>query len=475
MRVLLAQSYLGRRGVADQLVFPIGLSCVATALAAAGHEPWIVDLNVGDDPYGRLEREIRRFQPEVVGVSQRNIDSTTRKAPFVYHTQLREFLAVARRAAPGVPVVAGGPGFTQSSRAFMARYPFDFGIQSEAEQSFVDLLANLGDPARARGVFWREQTGAVRYSGDADMPDFSALPYPRRDMVDWDLYRAEEKSRSLFLDIGIESTRGCPRKCAYCNYPMLNGVKLRRKPPERIVDEIVYLQNTFGVEQFTFTDSRFNENSKHAAAICEEILRRGVRVRWIAWLGFRKVTAEFLGLMRDAGCFRVAFSPDGLLQPSLDRMRKEIDTREILNTVQCVRKIKGLKASWSFFATPPSTTTQEQLAYLAAYAGIHAALPGRGRMMLSWCRVEEHTHFEQIAREDGVLPEGADLLPESPADLDQLFYVAPGFERWSRFWDRLLDAEMQARVAAGTITRPLRRFGMRDLRPAHLRGAPPPG
>lgn len=469
MRVLLAQSYLGRKGVSDQLVFPIGLSCIATALAAAGHEPWIVDLNVGDDPYLQLEREIHRHQPDVIGVSQRNIDSTTKKAPFVYHTQLRRFLDVARRAAPGVPVVVGGPGFTQSSRTFMERYPFDFGIQSEGEESFVDLLAKLGDPSKVRGLYWRDQAGTVHYNGDRDMPDFSALPYPRRDFVDWGVYRAEEKRRRLFLDIGIESTRGCPRKCAYCNYPFLNGVKLRRKPPERIVDEIQYLQNTFDVQQFTFTDSRFNENAKHAAAICEEILRRGVRIRWIAWLGFRRVSAEFLGLLRDAGCFRVAFSPDGLLQPSLDRMRKEIDTAEVLHTIEAVRKVKGLKSSWSFFATPPGTSHKEQLAYLAAWIYIHGTLPGRGRMMVNWCRVEEGTHFAEIAREDGVVPDDIEMLPESPDDLHRLFYVSPGFEGWSRFWDRFLDLELEARAGAGRLTRALRPFGFPDLTPPHLR------
>lgn len=473
MRVLLVQSFLGRKGVSDQLVYPIGLSCIATALAAAGHEPWIVDLNVGGEPYDRLEQELLRFRPDVVGVSQRNIDSTTRKAPYVFHTQLRPTLAVIRRVAPMAVTVLGGPGFTQSSAEFMRRYAFDFGVQSEGEVTLVRLLASLEDPAGVPGVYHRVD-GAVRYTGDPLMPVFESLPYPKRHFLDWDVYRAEMKARNLFLDIGIESTRGCPRKCAYCNYPYLNGVKLRRKPPSVVVDEIEYLQREFDIPQFTFTDSRFNENPAHARAICEEMIRRGVRIRWIAWLGFRKLDPAFLALMRDAGCVRVAFSPDGLLQPSLDRMRKELRTAEVWNSIEAVRKTRGLKCSWSFFATPPDTSHKEQLALLGAYAYIHGALPGRGRMMLNWCRVEEHTHFEKIAREDGVLPEGADLLPEDPADLDPLFYVPKGFDRWSRFWNRFLDVELAARVVAGRAVAPLRAVGfkVRDLTPDHLKGDP---
>ncbi len=97
-------------------------------------------------------------------------------------------------------------------------------------------------------------------------------------------------------------------------------------------------------------------------------------------------------------------------------------------------------------------------------------MPGRARLVMNWCRVEEHTHFEQIAREDGVLPEGAVLLPDTPEGLESLFYEAPGFEQWSRFWNRFLDAELVARTAAGRLTRPLHRFGIKDLTPAHLRG-----
>ena len=473
MRILLVQSYLGRKGVADLLVFPLGLACIATALEAAGHTPRIVDLNVGDgDPWLRLADAIRDFHPDAVGVSLRNIDSTTRKAPHVYHIFLRPALEVIRREAPGVPTFLGGPGFTQAAGTFMARYPYDYGIQAEGEAALVHLLSNLQHPDQVPGTWWRDGD-TVRYSGDPVLPDFAALPFPRRHHVDWEPYRLEHRTRGLLLDVGIESTRGCPRRCAYCNYPFLNGRHLRCKPAEVVGEEIAYLQRDFDVRQFTFTDSRFNERPDHARAICEEILRRDLKVRWIAWLGFKQLDADFLRLMRRAGCFRVAFSPDGLLQPSLDRMQKDTTTREIMDSIRAVRKAGGLKASWSFFCTPPSSSPKEQAALAALYLYLQGSLAGRGRMVLTWCRVEEGTRFAEIAREDGFLTGNEDLLPEDPADLERLFYIPPGHEQWSQRWDRFLDAEMGARTLAGRVTAPLRRFGFRDLTPAHLRGQPP--
>lgn len=472
MRVLLIQSALGRKGVSDQLVFPIGLCCIATALENAGHEPKIIDLNVFSSPMAELKKEIISFNPDIIGVSQRNLDSTTRKAPFVYHTILKPTLEAIKEANQNLKTIIGGPGFTQAAKTLMERYDFDFGVMAEGEQSIVELLENLDSPEKVTGIFYKKH-GEVLFTGNRELPDLAEMPFPKRHYVDWNLYRKMEQELGLKLDVGVETTRGCPRRCAYCNYPKLNGTKIRIKPPKVVVDELEYLNTQFGVDTVTFTDSRFNEPKSQAIAICNEIINRNLKMRWIAWLGFEGIDADFLGLMRKAGCFRVAFSPDGLLKPSLDRMLKDSTTKHIANTVKAVGAVKGLKASWSFFAVPPSTSRREQLAMIAYYAWIHASLLGRGRMTLTWCRVEEGTYFHTIALEDGVIGPGVELLPDDPQDLDKLFYIPPGFEKWSDRWDKLLDIEMEARAKLGQVTRPLRRFGFRDLTPGHMKGKKP--
>jgi anaerobic magnesium-protoporphyrin IX monomethyl ester cyclase len=444
MRILLVQAHLGRRGLADQLVFPIGLSCVATALAAAGHEPWILDTNVGDpDPERGLRRELERFRPDLVGVSLRNIDSTTRKAPVVFHTRLAQTLETIRAWSSSVPTLLGGPGFTQGARPFMERYPYDLGVVGEGEQTAVALLENLDHPERVPGVLYRRD-GEVLYTGEAPRPPFHALPLPRRDLVDWEPYRRAARERGLRLDIGVEASRGCPGRCAYCNYPTLNGCEVRRKPPAVVVDELTRLKERYGVEEISFTDSRFNLSWSHAQAICEEIVARGLRIRWRAWLGLGQITPERLALLRDAGCVQVGFCPDALHQPSLDRLRKGLSPGHIARSIEAVRRTPGIRATWSFFCVPPGTTHAEQLALLRTYATIHGRLRGRGRMMLTWCRVEQGTHFERIAREDGFLRGDEDLLPGDAEQLRRLFHVPSGFEGWSAFWDRFLEIERRA-------------------------------
>ena len=74
MRVLLVQSYLDRKEVRApaELVFPLGLSYIATALQE--HQVSVFDPNVIEDPFSHLEEKIREIDPQVIGISIRYIE-----------------------------------------------------------------------------------------------------------------------------------------------------------------------------------------------------------------------------------------------------------------------------------------------------------------------------------------------------------------------------------------------------------------
>src|ERR1051325_1448788 len=72
MRVMLV--YSNRARILEPAP-PIGLSYVATATRKAGHDVRFIDLMFSSDPHSELEQALREFQPEVVGISVRNIDN----------------------------------------------------------------------------------------------------------------------------------------------------------------------------------------------------------------------------------------------------------------------------------------------------------------------------------------------------------------------------------------------------------------
>ena len=123
MRILLIYSNQSRE---MEPAAPVGLSYVASATQAAGHDVELLDLAFAEDLPGMLTEAIRRFQPEVVGLSVRNIDNVVLQR---CDSPMRDLIAqvgVIRqhaRSASGesVPLVLGGPAISISGRTRAGR------------------------------------------------------------------------------------------------------------------------------------------------------------------------------------------------------------------------------------------------------------------------------------------------------------------------------------------------------------------
>jgi len=72
MRVLLVSA--NREHLPDP-IFPLGLAYIAAAVTAAGHEIDVADLCFGRRPLQDLRNRVQNFQPQVIGLSLRNVDN----------------------------------------------------------------------------------------------------------------------------------------------------------------------------------------------------------------------------------------------------------------------------------------------------------------------------------------------------------------------------------------------------------------
>lgn len=420
MRILLVQAYLGRRE--DFLVYPLGLASIGTVARLKGHEIELFDPNVCAQPYRQLRERMLRFSPSVVGISLRNIDSQLRIAPFYYYKALQGMLATVNEICYDAKVVIGGAGFSMFPEKIMDRHPLiDYGIYLEGEESFPELLDNLDNPGSVSGIYFRKGNEVV-FSGYRPLPDFKALPFPQRNFSELTPYMNNIQS------IGVQTKRGCPHKCLYCNYPQLNGDRLRIRDAKSVCDEIEYLVREFKVTHFMFADAIFNEPRKHAESICNEIIKRGLKVNWSAYMGIRGATKDFLQIAMKAGCRDVAFSPDGVSQNALDTLRKGLKEKDLLDNVYLVTSdsdLKRLNVIYSVFINPPGETFRGFIKTLAFYVKARMSLRGRGTAFLNWIRIEPGTAALHHAIEEGVVPEDIDLLPECERDLRRTFYSHP--------------------------------------------------
>ena len=271
MKILLVSSYLGRKEIP---IYPLGLAMLATMLTE--HDVKIYDPNVVEDPYGQLRMVLRRMQPDVVGLSLRNIDNQQRRNFFYFFKTVRPTVRIIREICPKALLVFGGPGFSMFARKIIELLPeVDIGVYLEGEEILPELLNNSHNPGNVKGVFYRKN-GKVLFSGRRCLPDFAALPAPRKNLIDLKKYAFHQEG------VGIQTKRGCSQSCCYCTYPFLNGNKIRFRKPEHVVDEIEDLVKR-GVNGFMFADALFTLPLNHASEICHEIIRRKIKVTWSAW------------------------------------------------------------------------------------------------------------------------------------------------------------------------------------------------
>lgn len=427
MRVLLVQSYLGRK---EKPLLPLGLAYVAGSLN--GHEVSILDPNIGGDPFDSIRKKLISFKPEVIGISLRNIDTATYKDFFYYYKTLSPTVELIKEITPSSFIIIGGAAFSLYAEEIMRQNPkIDFGVYLEGEETFSELLNNLLNPAKVIGIYFR-QDGKLLFNGPRQPFDFVNASTPR-----WDLIKLDEYSHPE--GIGVQSKRGCCLNCAYCTYPFLTGRSLRLRPPKKVVEEIMLLVNKHGVTHFVFSDTVFNLPKWHAVEICEEILRREIKVKWTAYFSLKEIDEDFIALAQKAGCYYFSFSPDGYSNESLKILRKEATKREIKHIYKLVKKVKGTKFDFSFFINPPGQSYWSFIALLWLFLKTNIlSFKKNTHITLNVPRLEPHTSLCERAIREGTLNLEKDLLPQCGDGMHTVFYHNPNIKLIERLFDFLV-------------------------------------
>lgn len=450
MKILLIQSWLGRSD--DLRIYPLGLSYLATVLEDKGYELKLFDPNTAERPLEDTSRVVREYAPDLVGISLRNLDNQLRIAPHYYYKGFQQTVAAVRQACGDAPLVVGGAAFSMFPQLVMERNPeIDLGLDLEAEESFPELLENLDAPATVAGVYHRENN-EVRFTGKRALPDFAALPYPRRHFLDLRPYM-----RDSIESVGVQSKRGCPLTCAYCVYPHLNGKRWRMRSPENVLEEIEYLRGAFNVRRITFADSVVNLPYDYSSRIFSLMREHCQGIEWLGYMHVKGVTREFLRLCMESGCTSVIFSPDGLSQGALNGLQKDISPEDIRNLKRLVDTdpaFAKLHIQWCFFVNPPGETLAGLLRTLWFFASSKRFFRERTRdAFINWIRIEPYSAVYRLALEQGRINPDTDLLPEDPALLEHTFYSTPNL-RWA---DPLVMALLRAPKRVRRLLHGLRR------------------
>jgi B12 binding domain len=307
---------------------PIGLAYIAGYLDQTRHTVKMLDLMFSGDNYlDEVEQTARAFQPELVGISIRNLSNHSYLDP-QWQLPITKAVIERLRATTKALIVCGGPAFSILPRECFAYVAPDLGLAGDAGETFAELVDRLqgGEPSYIDlpGIVYRR--GGEIVANNAPCSSQFSRP-PRLDDLDMTKYRQAGFGIGVLTKLG-----GFYYPSARSGVQAEDGAWRVIRPIAEVVSEVEDLKARFNLRKVFFIDNCFNIPLAHAKALCQALIGADLKVHWNTVLAPYGCDAELVQLVRQAGCAlvllvgigkegRTVAGLDESLQPLLETCR----------------------------------------------------------------------------------------------------------------------------------------------------------
>jgi len=393
-------------------VIPVGLAAVAASAREAGHDVVAVDLLNVEDVETTLRQNLLAVQPNVIGISIRNIDDQKMDSPNFLLEKVKPIISVCRRFSEA-PIVLGGAGYSIFPQSVLSYLGADMGIQGEAEIAFPTLLTSMeqkGDASQTPGLFLpakglQQKRTFVR--------ELDRLPLP--DTAVW----AETAKQSPDIWMPVQTRRGCPMNCSYCSTPGIEGRLIRRNSVDRVID-LIRRYREKGFHRFFFTDNTFNIPLSYGKALSYALAEHLSDISWRCILYPDYVDEELVREMARAGCKEVSLGFESGSGMILRNLNKRFDVETIRQTSELLRDYGITRMGFLLLGGPGETkaSVEESISFVDA-------LDLEALKITAGIRIYPGTALAKRAVLEGIVSPEDDLLHPK-------FYLAPQIDSWLR-------------------------------------------
>jgi len=334
---------------------PIGIMSLSAVLKREGHECVMFDQAHPETPDAFIIDEIRRQKPDLVGLS---FLSTT-SYPYA------KMLARQIRAVDATVKLAFGGVFASLNAGLVKLQcpEVDFVCRGDGEQLILDLLAHLDDPEAVQGLTWMKDDRVMTNPNRTTERNLDQWPFPDRESLKLDFIESMPLDVPAVLSMErfttMQTSRGCPWPCVFCDIPMFNDGKWRFRSPEHVLAEFKQLQE-LGYGAVYFVDDHFLLKPKRIEAICQGLIQAGNRIEWGVEGRVDSVCQHLFPIMAKARCRTIMFGVESGSQKILDRLKKEQTLAEIESAVTNAKKA-GIEIVHGFFVVGNPDETVEDI------------------------------------------------------------------------------------------------------------------
>ncbi|MBC7194231.1 MAG: radical SAM protein [Caldisericia bacterium] len=377
-------------GSAISLRPPNNLLYLASILREFGKSPIVRDYPVEKDKNFLSDLEKYKFDMIIMSITTGTIEKDL------------EYFRIAKEFNKEIITIAEGAHFItapiESFNKDIYNY-LDFAFFGESEyvlKEFLNFYKNKKDLRDVKGLIYKKGDSWIKNENPPFIEDLDSLPFPARDLIRNELYINPDTDRPIAT---IQTSRGCPGSCIYCLAPIVSGKLVRKRSPKNIVDEIEECFKKFNIDNFFLRADTFTIDRDWVIEISDEIIKRNLKIVWVANSRTKPIDKEMLIKMKKAGCYLVAFGIESGSDKSLKSMKKGTTREDNEKAIKLAKEV-GLKV-YSFFIIGFPWETREDILETINFAlntpsdfvEFHIATPYYG------------TELYEIMKKEGLLKE----------------------------------------------------------------------
>ena len=340
----------GKFAAAGNVMPPLGLCYLAATCRERGLKTEIIDAPAeGLNLLETKERVIKKH-PRFVGIT-----STT--LSILNASKVAELI---KNETTDIVTIIGGPHISAVPESTLAKYnDFDFGVIGEGELTVIDLVNTLKSNSNienVHGIIYRKGDAFYRNAIRENIRELDSLPMPA-----WDLlprypysYKPLEIAMSDRLQGSIITSRGCPFDCSYCPKSVF-GKAVRNHSIDRVMEMVMEQYDKYNVRDLEIYDDVLILSRDRIAEICHRLIDEKMDLVWSCNSTIGSVDEATLRLMKEAGCWKIAFGIESGDQQILKLMSKNLDLNKAKNVLRISKRAGLINRGYFIIGFPTET------------------------------------------------------------------------------------------------------------------------
>ncbi len=301
-----------------------------------------------------LSKIVTEFKPDFIGVTC--MFTQTNHATMEVCNELREL-------CPNIPIALGGVHITncfvnnQLSAVLLEDFKnIDFLFLYEAELAFRHFVGVVNRTVSSRElyqVYFNSSHERLYFSETMTVHGEDLNIIPAHDLMNTEdlslygkvgSYYCFQKEDAKFTT--VLSNRGCRAQCTFCSVRNFNGMGVRHRSVESVIEELVLLKNRYGIDHVMWLDDDLLKDHERVLRLFNEMVRQKIGMTWDCTNGViaASCTEEIIRAAAESGCLGLTIGMESGNRQILKEIKKPGTVETFLKAAEVLKKFEQINS-----------------------------------------------------------------------------------------------------------------------------------